>query len=296
MRLDFVSDLAAHCKQTLVEWGCRGIPEDQDRLIFVYCEMKLRRVSSRPRTVSLSDAFSVPPHLEDQVAVLFSKVANGDDVWRHQSRNILNANAHDGMLYDFGVQHFHLGVQSDPRHPVLIQGTSELMFAIVEPNNFFAIGIFDHENWSNSQVLDVAHRNWPHLFEPFRLPGPIEKEQSNRLSSGDLAAIRGHGANAFYTSIDGNDLFFPIGGGQSTAFSSIHARMEADRLIHEAQCLEVSVRNKVLQLQLQDGLPPAKEIQLVFWHGSVCAIAQPSGIHVSLDEMTWLSQLTDIPE
>ncbi len=291
MKMDFASDIAAQCKRILIASGCRDIPKDNEQLIVAYCEMRLRRVASQARDVEVSGAFSVPPHLAKGVRILFDKVEHGDDIWPHQSRKILSTKGRDGMLYDFGVHHFHLGVAPDPKHPNLVQGTPELLFACVTPKRFYAIGIFDHESWTDLEVLDIAHRNWPELLDPFRLRGIKGPGRGNRLSNTEVASIRGHGANAGYTSVDGLDQFGPPGGGQTTASTSFRARLEADRLIHHARSLELLVRNKVTQVQLQRGLQPAEEVQLFCGHHQGYAIASPTLLHVAIEDSIALPPL-----
>jgi hypothetical protein len=139
---------------------------DDRETIRTYLSVKRRRIATRPRKVHKA-SYAVPTHLTAGEQQLLAKVAAGGDLWSHQSRKIENAEIEDGMLNDYGIQHFHLGTTSDPNYPNLIQGTKELLFAVVKDNDFYALGIFDHKAWSKQALLDIIKAEWPHLMKPF---------------------------------------------------------------------------------------------------------------------------------
>lgn len=147
----------------------------------------------RPRKVH-QRSYHVAPGLVQGHTNLLSAVANGDDLRPYQSTRLTVAHFNDGMLDDFGIQHFHLGVGA---HPTLIgfkERTGDVLLAMVSPDDFYAIGIFGHGIWSDWDLLDLVYADWPELLEPFELKGVISMAQS--YNKAEYAELRKNGINA----------------------------------------------------------------------------------------------------
>lgn len=132
------------------------------------------------------------------------------------------------MLNDFGIQHFHLGRSASPTNPQLIEGTRELLFAVVTPDSFYAIGIYRHGDWNKVELLDRISENWPELLEPFTLKGVIGL--SRNVSDEEASKLRANGINVPRQRADGG-VQFGMGGGVATDGSSIAVRMQCDKII-----------------------------------------------------------------
>ncbi len=168
MEADFIRDVALRCAAQLAAAGYT-YPSDEDReTIRTFLSVKHRRIETRPRNVHKAP-YSFPAHLAAGEEQLLAKVAAGGDLWPHQSRQIENSVVEKGMLNDYGIQHFHLGTTSDSKRPGLIKGTKELLFAVVKSDDFYSVGIFDHNAWSKQGLLDIIQMNWPELIDAYAL-------------------------------------------------------------------------------------------------------------------------------
>ena len=147
------------------------------------------------------------------------------------------------MLNDFGVQHFHLGTQPDPKHPHLIGGTKELLFALVTDTDFYAIGIYDNNAWSKQALLDVIHATWPQLMRSSMLnasSGSNVVGLSAQYSDADHAKLRAAGVNVITQRPDGS-IHMPPGGGLTTAKTSAKVAMQVIQILDLIKCLEREV-------------------------------------------------------
>lgn len=170
LQADFVRDVAVRCADMLSAAGYTYQAANDREKIRIYTSVKHRRIMTRRRNLHKA-AYTIPAHLVVGEQQLMEKAKSGGDLWPHQSRKIGNAAVEDGMLNDYGIQHFHLGTTPDPKCADLIQGTSELLFAVVKENDFYALGIFDHKAWSKQALLDIIQSNWPTLIDPYVLKG-----------------------------------------------------------------------------------------------------------------------------
>ncbi|MEQ9867408.1 hypothetical protein [Pectobacterium aroidearum] len=117
-----------------------------------------------PRKIWLSDVFKCPEELELGWLNLKNKIESGDDLEPHLSRGINRLDDKDGMLSHWGVNHFHLGIEKDLKHPNLVQGGKSILYAILDDDNFYAISILGHGHWEDVNLLDVTKRNWPNMI------------------------------------------------------------------------------------------------------------------------------------
>ncbi len=154
LKINFMRDFAACCRERLKEAGyCISTNEDRE-VIRIYLTIRHRRVINKPRSFHQA-SYAIPAHLVSGHEALRKVVERGDELWPYQSRKILKSALEDGMLNDFGIQHFHLGIGPDLKHAGLISGTRELLFAVVNDADFYAIGIYDHLGWSCQMLLDA---------------------------------------------------------------------------------------------------------------------------------------------
>jgi hypothetical protein len=158
-KIDLKSAVSARCKKMMSDADYNPPPISDEDTIYAYASIMHRRVLPKKRTVHKASYF-VPTHLVVGEQNLLKKVVDGDDLWPHQSRNIGRVSAQDGMLNDYDIQHFHLGTTTKAGTK-LIEGTKELLFAVVKENDFYAIGIYGHNDWTDQSVLDVVHQTWP---------------------------------------------------------------------------------------------------------------------------------------
>jgi hypothetical protein len=239
-RINFIEDVAKLCSERLVEAGYAPQLRTSEDAINSYLSVRHRRVRPQRRRVHKA-AYVVPPHLVAGEQKFVEKVEAGRDLWPHQSRKIEKLSVEDGMLNDYGIQHFHLGTKSDPKHHNLILGTRELLFAIVKEHDFYAIGIYDHTAWTRQALLDTVHATWPKLTESVTLHGVVGL--AHHYNDADAAMLRDAGINVLSQRPDGS-VQMGLGGGITLNGSSLAVQREVMKLQRHI----VAVQSKVVDV------------------------------------------------
>ena len=263
LKANFVKDVAAHCTDLLRAAGYTFQTTDDRDAIRIYTSVWHRRIPSRPRTIHKA-LYIVPPHLTAGEQQLLLKVAAGGDLWPHQSRKIVDITAEDGMLNDYGIQHFHLGTTPDHHQPQLIQGTKELLFAVVKDDDFYALGIFDHAAWSKQVLLDIIHRNWPHLIAPYAAKNVLGPGRDH--TEAEAANLRRKDINVLHKRSDGTVHWSP-GGGIAMGGNSVEASRLADRLEIQAKNLQDFILRNLWNLRNLEREVPSDMLVRLQWRG-----------------------------
>ena len=134
---DFFVDFADECARQLRGAGYSvPSPTDHEGIIRSYLNVHRRRVSIRPRRIHKA-TYSVPMHLVDGEREFLAKVVSGDDLRLYQSTRLDQSDFNDGMLDDFGIQHFHLGTTKHLKNPSFVVRKDPLLFALVHDEEFF---------------------------------------------------------------------------------------------------------------------------------------------------------------
>ena len=174
----------------------------------------------RPRTVKVSNVFRCPQHLLSGWENLKGKIERGEDLAPHLSRGINKINKTDGMKSYWQINHFHLGVETDSKHPNLVQGGSQIVYAILEGDFFYAISILEHGHWEDICLLDVAKKNWPTL----RIFSSVMQYREERISPEDISISR---KCNFITPTKLNDGTIFVAGGNTVAGTDAVSAMKA---------------------------------------------------------------------
>jgi hypothetical protein len=224
--------------------------------------------------------YLVPVNLATGEQQLLAKVAAGGDLWPHQSRKIENAVVEDGMLNDYGIQHFHLGTMHDPRHPSLIQGTKELLFAVVKDNDFYAIGVFDHKAWSKQGLLDIIQMNWQQLIKPHNLKDGHRMKVvglRHNYTDEEVEKLRKAGINAITQGADGS-IHTGLGGGITANGKSLSVTRDLIAIEKHVKDLQ----KDVIEDLMREGAPIDTELRIE-WRGDVpFAVTIPPGLEINL--------------
>ncbi len=280
--INVMDDVADLCKSRLSTAGY-DIPNDSIEILEAYLQAKHRRISVQPRRLHFA-SFTVPDHLLEGYESLIEKIKNGGDIWPHQSRKILKSKIEDGMLNDFGIQHFHLGIGYLQNQPQLISGTSELLFAYVNDTDFYAIGIFDHSAWSNQSLLDIVHSNWPKITEPytFKNPSPNSSLQlSQTYTNDDLAKLRNANINVITRRSDGS-VAMGLGGGITTAGTSVKVSRELSALQDYIQKYQTCILSDFEKEIKTGGLCGNETIKVVWRNDRAFAVTVPQKLEMDL--------------
>jgi hypothetical protein len=148
------------------------------------------------------DAIAANPHLS----------------FRHAS--LLNR---DGLFAEWGVHHFHLGTAPSIKNPAYIERTGPLVYALVDDDTFYAINVYGHNDFEESDILETLHRNWPERIARYRgnsVTGGVWTKSLRRT-------LRNKNTNVSVTVADGT-VYMAIGGGVIASGRNADAVREAD--------------------------------------------------------------------
>lgn len=206
---------------------------------YIYWNARKRYIPPRPRAVHLAREFRMPSEKGDSEGAtrLLRLFESGANVNAYLSRYAKRPAAlprkgekakadpfHDGLLNAWGIQHFHWDDRTDTSKP----RSSMLLFAIVKPHDVYLIDVLPHRKWSQQDLMERVHLNWPHLLEHHRLPREEKVPGTERLTDDEVATLRRKGASAVYTAEDGTD-YLPPGGGQVSAGIGLDVVIAANR-------------------------------------------------------------------
>ena len=161
--MDLHADFASTCAKALHAAGYTPPTGLAAEIIRLYCNVRHRRVAQRPRKVHRA-VYTVPPKLVAGERLFLTAVAAGADLRPYQSKKLEKADFNDGMLNDFGIQHFHLGATPHPTKPGFMVRTEPVLFAMVREDDFYSLGCHAHGVWSQTGLLDLIHATWPHVI------------------------------------------------------------------------------------------------------------------------------------
>lgn len=206
-------------------------------LITAYCSMLGRRVKAAKRRVHLNPSLSVPDEVAAGFELLVRKFEDGEDVNPHLNKFSIKLDKNDQLLYDWGINHFHLGTTLDPSG--FIQRTGPIAYAIVKENDVYIITVAEHGHWSDKNLLEIVDANWPELIAGWKIDGEWEVD----FSSEEIGKLRKGGINSGIRLANGNSYISP-GGGINCAGGSTLAVLAADNMYHRFKDLHKQLEGK----------------------------------------------------
>ena len=211
------SSLAKIFKKEIEDLGFDTSKLVTDKDIFdTYCSYWSRLVETRSRKIYKADGFICPKDVKEGLAWLEDKIEKGESVNAHLNK-ATKTNKLDGLLYDWGIQHLHLGEKLDASG--FVERTGFVLFAIFKADDVYFIDIRNHNGWSNTDLLEIVNKNWPNLISEYRIAGRSEIDPSSSI----ITKFRKKGINHIIKLSDGN-LYIPPGGGVTAAATSINSR------------------------------------------------------------------------
>lgn len=213
-------------------------------------EYRMRRISQNARTVHISNHLATSnEYIQHKNAVdNLKKISeSGDNISPYQSKTIDRFEYSELLLFDWGIQHLHLGQLQQGQS--FADRTGPLLFAMYRDNEAYFIAIFEHGAWAETDLLNIIDSEWPQLLAPFTIKGIIGI--SPIPSPSETLELRKAGVTAMQQLTSGR-IIAPPGGGITTAKTSTIAMMDAQRLariIHHLEELvsknENDIRNRI---------------------------------------------------
>ena len=235
---------------------CDGAREDA---LMVWFNYQQRLIPAKPRKLISNQSLVCPPEVTKGWAMLQQEVKDGMDLTPRLSRMIESGDFNDGMLYDWGFHHFHLGTTADPKHPRLIQGTKIVLAALVNASEFCPIDFVPHNQWGDKSILERAILAFPNHFERYLVKG-VTDSTSICTNKKVLENLRKCGTNCIHKI--GNRLYFPPGRGVTTAGTSVRATILLDQNRRRLRKLEGQL-SEMLNAQQCSG-----KVRLVRFHSA----------------------------
>jgi hypothetical protein len=226
-------------RQRLAEdWGSEVQIISDDRIVLAFLDARRRRPAARPRRVWIADDFQCPPAHDSGWEALQKEIVQGIGLGSRMSRGHSSIHVRDGLLNEWGVHHFHLGTAFDSSG--LVERTGPVVFARVTDNDFYAIGVYEHDMWEHSSILESLHRNWPDTIRHYRLNGiqnePLTEEQRKNMRKRNVQTA---------TSVADGTVYMSIDGGVASSGTSIEALRCSDMLESDVEQLQIAVQEQL---------------------------------------------------
>lgn len=184
-------------------------PVSDEELILKYLNFDLRLPKAKQRKYHQSKNFVCPNSLLRGYSKLKHAVKNGESLYSFLSKGIKKSEYNDMLLNDWGIIHFHLGDTVDSKDPDFASRTGPLLFAFVNDDDFYAIGIYPHGSWTEIKILEDLKFNWPELIEPYKVD---DASFAFDHTNDERKQLRKIGVNAVVTLPD-RSMYLPPGGG-----------------------------------------------------------------------------------
>lgn len=226
--------LARMMREELIEVGrdVSGL-DDNDKIFLAYFNTCLLFPKPQKYQVHIHQDFTCPPECKEGYELLLDKMRTGKNFSAHLSKSTKETENYDLMLYDWGVYHFHLGIVVEDSG--YIQRTSKLLYAYINNEDIYLLGIFDHGKWNDQDLIEIIHTYYPESIRGWLIEGTPEMV----ITGEDRKHLRKARINTFITVSDGTSYMGP-GLGYTAAGTSAKVRMQANEKIHE--CLNFEKR------------------------------------------------------
>ena len=197
----------------------------KNRLAIKYYALKGRLPVPVPRVVHECQNVNCPDRLKPGFEKLKEELRQGLDLLPRMSRQVKDFDCCDGMLSDWGIQHFHLGVTRDSKHPDMIQGNDEIAYVFMASRDAYIITIDQHGRWADQELLEILLASYPSVLDAWETDA---KDISYELNPAERMRIRKGHLNALIKLKNGKVYLNP-GGGEATDGTPFAATMTFNR-------------------------------------------------------------------
>ena len=263
--MDFKSDLIHIIKHYLSTGGIsyEGNAEASD-LTARYYEMQIRRIVPKRREVHFSNELNdslgklihkSPAEQREKAKAAWGAVfrlrclfAKGESVTPYLSKGVNCSTSKDGLLWDYGMHHFHLSRKRDKSG--FIERSYYLLFAIIANEDVFFVDVRKHHDpedlqWVRQDLLGIVHANWPELTDLRLLQGVT----ANTVTDEEKKELRRKNVNLI-TNVGGHAIA-PLGMGTTFDGGSAFCRVWGSKLLHEVGRHEAYFYSQPLELRAQ---------------------------------------------
>lgn len=237
----FMKDMERIMRQDILNIGYSEDAIDMEHVIYQFCVLYKRLIHNHPRKIYYADTFVRPT--DDRYAAgldaLEAKIRNGENVNPHLSRTTKRINYKDGILFDWNIYHFHLGVDIEDDN--YSGRTGDVLYAYVEEDAMYFLAIAPHGQWEDKQLLEIIVRNWEELLSIYAIDADIEKPFDSKE---DIKMFREGNINSMIKLSNGK-TYISMGGGFMTNGFSASARFSQSYIMRFVKDLERIAKEKV---------------------------------------------------
>lgn len=189
MKINLFEDYIDMQAKRIRDKKCFHIPKNMDdrTIIIKYIEF-LRKTRFTNCEIKKSKNFHCPSNKQKGFENLCDVFVNGGDVIPYLSKSSLDFNKSDGLFADWGILHFHLGELKIGENFVTRDGP--ILFVFQHEEFLFLINVYDHNSWTNKEVLQDMFDNWPELFSEL-----VGITPNDNISANDIREFRKWGIN-----------------------------------------------------------------------------------------------------
>lgn len=230
--------------------GSEGSHADLFQAVVQYDNLR-DRVPSVRKWITCRSNYLQYQSLSDSISTGLKKLVSaaeaGEDLqpWLHDA---IFADKQDALINDWGIQHYHLGVEFEARKNGRrrVQRTGDVLFAMhrEDTGHLNLIGVFDHKSFSNKQLLEIVNADWPDLVNHAKIENLIDISHSPTNS--EIHQLRKSQVNSA-VKIDGTFYMGP-GGGYTVSGNSTKAVMKALGVKRLLRSLQEEVNSKQLSV------------------------------------------------
>lgn len=214
-------------RQRLAGAGFRIDPNaDTHDLWQRYFTLQDRLIHPWPRRAVRSKEFQCHSDVAAGLSRLLQLIEKGVNVNANLSTKIADESTQDKLMSEWGIHHFHLGLDPYARDPRFMDRTDYLLYAKVTNDTVYCIDVRLHQQkgfatWVDPELIEIVHRNWPALIEPARCDEIIPGAETS------TASVSGHRKSnmALCVVLKDGTMYLPINGGVTTAGTSTWATM-----------------------------------------------------------------------
>ena len=210
------SDWVADKRRVLLRLDARAGSAPDLEVARMWLGLQQRLIEDRPRRVFKPENFACSSDEEAPLLDIERRAQQGRELNSFLSKQTRNPFERDALLADWGIHHFHLNIALDANE--FRRRSGRLLFARVRPDAIYFIAVGDHTSWSDVDLIEILHRQWPTSIEMYRLPGlPAPR---STWTPEERIGLRRCGVQTIVSTTDGTS-YAPIGGGYASDGSSI---------------------------------------------------------------------------
>lgn len=189
-----------------------------DEIEVVYFNWISRVIQPAKRKVHYSKEFKCLNTINKGMEKVVKKIQLGQDLIPNQSRLLTDIHFNDNLLFDWGIQHLHLGSKVEENG--FVERSNYLLYLFIREQDAYLLQIMDHSSFNKQELVRIIHRNWPELIEKYKIEDVLSIEP--KLTDYGVKKFRKYQLNGAIEAEEGI-YYLPIGGGLTSAGTSSDA-------------------------------------------------------------------------